>query len=283
MKRLNRELLVPALLLVPIVVGLLLFVGLAAFAFAQGSTMVSGGGSEHCQLPSDEKTLYGGEYKDLTLWRKLAARETLVGLKPGADALAIAYTVPTDQVFDFVWQNDQSEVFGELIVRGKVGFARRGEDGLQLVSSPQVLGAMIVRDTLAEGGYPVDVLHSEPHNGDFYTQVVKEQGASWLFMPNAVASAMEEAGLSIDSWVGVWDSYPHVSAFEGTSPDVDLAEYYANELGKLVTLVVDDGVLGVCSDGRVITWEAASAVPAIGAAAPADWREAATTGGVVEG
>ena len=59
MKRLNRKLVVQALLFVPIIVGLLLFVGLAAFAFAQPSGIGSGGGTGHCTLSSDEKTLYG--------------------------------------------------------------------------------------------------------------------------------------------------------------------------------------------------------------------------------
>ena len=283
MKRLNRKLVVQALLFVPIIVGLLLFVGLAALAFAEPSDIGSGGGTDNCMSPSDEKTLYGGEYKDLTLWRKLAARASLVGLKPGSESVAIAYTVPTNQVFSSVKENNLSEALGELIVRGKVGFARRGEDGLELVSSPEVLGALIVWDTVSEAGYWGDVWSSKPFDGDFYTHVVKEEAPTWLSKQDAVRTAMEEAGVSIDHWVGVWDSYPHVSAFEMQSPDVDFAELYADELGKLVTLAVDDGVLGVCSDGRVITWEAVSTVPAIGAAVQADWKGATTPGSAAEG
>ena len=263
----NKKLLIQALLFLPIIIGILLFVVFAAYADTSKSGDSCDVGEFRTSGTTDAKTLYGGGvYKDLTFFRKLGARASIYEWSPKFNKTAIAFAFPTDKVIRMVHEKNQEDVLSELFLHGKVALARRHEDTLKLVPSPEALWALA---TAKGNGTIAPENKEDPATGP----------GSDDSMAEALSSPVEKEGMNVTfhnrsnepvgNWITVWKKY---------SEEYDVASLYVAgemmgnemvggsvEIGDLVTISAEKSIFGLCNEGRVITWNGVKTLPDISA------------------
>ena len=267
-RAMNKKLLIQALLILPIIIGVLLFIGLAAYAETNEPGGTCDVGEFWTGETTDVKTLYGGGvYKDLTFFRKLGARASIYEWTPEFNKTAIAFAFPTDEVIRTVHANHQEGVLRELLLHGKVAFARRHEDTLKLVPSPEALKVFAMASgTIAPANKEDPTTGSTgPGSNENMAEVL-----SSLFEKEGMNVTFHQWGYEpIENWMSMWDKY---------SKEYDVATLYVAgetkdnamvsgsvEIGDLVTISAEKSILGLCSEGRVITWNGVETLPDIAA------------------
>ena len=259
----NKKLLIQALLFLPIIIGILMLVGLAAYAQENEPEVRCDGGDFRAGDTTDVKTLYGGVYKDLTFFRKLAARASIYEWTSQFNKTAIAFTFPADKVIHTAHANQQEAVLGEFILQGKVAFARRHEDTLKLVPSPEVVWAFPTAiGAPRTAGHEWAEVRPETHEG----------------MAQALSSLFEETGLTVvvhsrtgqpvETWVSRWEDYSQMFDVStlyagGELNNPAMAGSNSFQIDDLVALSAEKSILGLCNEGRVITWNGLETLPDI--------------------
>ena len=233
----DKKVIIPALLFLPIIAGILLFLALAAVAD-------DGRPQEKCAQgtwPESDKRVYAGVYKDLSLMRKLKARSMLFAAPSLLGTMAIAYEFPYTEVIGKVQGGDGWDAFADMILRGKVAFAKREANTLNLVVSPDAFQAWAT-----DKGSVIEAVARTEEEG--------EAGA-------------ENAEQMLQAWKTAWDTYSKDTrtvdwiALEIMNENEDIA--LAEPWKDIVLLSGQEAILGVCNEGRVITWDGAKPLPDI--------------------
>ena len=228
----DKKVIIPALLFLPIIVGMLLFLALAALADEREAH--DGKCADGLWLESG-KRVYAGEYKDLSLMRKLKVRSMLFAKAEQLDTVAVAYKFPSMKVFEVVQARKATREFADLILHGKMAFAAREADTLNLIASPRVFHAGL----MDESGDEVSAL--------------EWVGEKWR-------PSDEKA---FQAWKTVWNTYS-----KDTRATIDMmvdAETFAlaDDWKDIVVLSAEEAIFGVCNEGRVITWNGEKPLPDI--------------------
>lgn len=239
MKKLpDKKVMIPALLFLPIIAGILLFLALAALAD-------DGEGQDECaQGPwvESDKRVYAGEYKDLSLMRKLKARSMLFAQAGQLDTVAVAYAFPYSEVIRNAQTQDATQAFADMILHGKVAVAMREADTLNLVESPYVFQAW----TMSKFGVEPTALKWSDQEGEANREDTNELLQAWTMAWDAYSK--DAQGVN-------WISSKWVEGTEGVTP--------AHDWKDIVLLSAHEVILGVCNEGRVITWDGAKPLPDI--------------------
>lgn len=228
----DKKVIIPALLFLPIIAGMLLFLALAALADEREAH--DGKCADGLWLESG-KRVYAGEYKDLSLMRKLKVRSMLFAKAGQLDTVAVAYKFPSMKVFEVVQERKATREFADSILHGKMAFAEREADTLNLIASPRVFHAGL----MDESGDEVSAL--------------KWMGEKW-------GPSDEKA---FQAWKTAWNTYS-----KDTRAMIDMtvdAETFAlaDDWKDIVVLSAEEAIFGVCNEGRVITWDGEKPLPDI--------------------
>lgn len=228
----DKKVIIPALLFLPIIVGMLLFLALAALADEREAH--DGKCADGLWLESG-KRVYAGEYKDLSLMRKLKVRSMLFAKAGQLDTVAVAYKFPSMKVFEVVQERKATREFADLILHGKMAFAKREADTLNLIASPRVFHAGL----MDKSGDEVSAL--------------KWMGEKWGLSDEKAFQA----------WKTAWNTYS-----KDTRATIDMmvdAETFAlvDDWKDIVVLSAEEAIFGVCNEGRVITWDGEKPLPDI--------------------
>lgn len=238
----DRKVIIPALLFLPLVAGILLFLALAALADdGQAQGKCAGG-----PWLESGKHVYAGVYKDLSLMRKLKARSMLFVHAGQLDTVAVAYEYPFAEVFGKMQAGEDTHAFADMLLHGKVAFAKREADTLNLVASPYVFHA-----------WAMDEL-----GGD-------AKGLEWMEEKSEPGDG--SAGEALQAWKAAWDAYSEETQAVGwlaidAMRKGEIARF-ATYGSNFVVLSAEETILGLCNKGRVITWDGAKPLPDIDAVA----------------
>ena len=228
----DKKVIIPALLFLPIIAGILLFLALAALADERGA---HDGKCADGLWPDSGKRVYAGEYKDLSLMRKLKVRSMLFAKAGQLDTVAVAYKFPSMKVLKMVQKRKATQKFAELILHGKMAFAKRKADTLSLIASPRVLRTGL----MDKPGDKVSAL--------------KWMGKKW-------GPSDKKA---FQAWKMAWNAYS-----KDTRATIDMmvdAEAFAltDDWKDIVVLSAEEAIFGVCNEGRVVTWDGEKPLPDI--------------------
>ena len=228
----DKKVIIPALLFLPIIAGILLFLALAALADEREA---HDGKCADGLWRESGKRVYAGEYKDLSLMRKLKVRSMLFAKAGQLDTVAVAYKFPSMKVFEVVQERKATQEFADLILHGKMAFAERKADTLNLIASPRVLHIGL----MDKSGDKVSAL--------------KWVGEKWR--PND-----EKA---FQAWETAWNTYS-----KDTRATIDMmgdAETFSfsDDWKDIVVLSAEEAIFGVCNEGRAVTWDGEKPLPDI--------------------
>ena len=253
----RRRSIIAALWFVPIIAGLLVFALLAAFATEAQSQRE---GSEATPVVVSEgtpKRIYGGVYRDLTFPRKLKWKLGAYGpYSAQLSAAAIAYEFPTNEILAGARDAHTIHLLGELILDGRVAFAMREGDTLNLVPSPEVLHVWWA-DVSDAANTPTLTSLNEADVDDVLEH--------WETLIAADADASIDPPAMV-AWESNWRRYmEHLGVSVELDDDgissVSDAFISAENLGDLVTLSATETILGHQPRGRVITWKGEQRIP----------------------
>ena len=250
---------IAALWFVPIIVGLALFALLAAFA-AEAQTQRDG--SEVTPVVVSEgipKRIYGGVYRDLTFPRRLKWKLGAYGpYSAELSSAAIAYEFTTNEILAGAQDAHTIHLLGELILDGRVAFALREGDTLNLVPSPEVFHVWWAS---------VSDVADTPRLTALDDADVDDVLKHW----EALIAAHAHAGIDPPAmvvWESNWRQYIERLAASVKLDDDELSLPFdefvsAENLSDLVTLSATDTLLGHQPRARVITWRGEHRIPAL--------------------